>query len=186
MKRAINRLYGSNASVGGPVERAEEPASEQKTKTSLGILANGCRRHYVANIASQKFAMNGSYAVYVFLGDFEDDTSAWPLSKNLAGTHAVAASMVSKHATNARPVALATVKVTGSVPLTDLLLSKVQAGELASMNTKTVEKYMSKNLKWRIATVSHGVLGLYAYTLITHSSTQWRSPVKTSWICQLP
>lgn len=172
VKRAINKLYGSNASAGGPLERATQAASKQAVDSSPGKLSDGCLRQYTANIVSQKFAMNGSYAIYLFLGDFEQDPSTWPLSKNLAGTHAVAASLASVDTVNARLAAFSTVKVTGAVPLTDSLVSKVQAGELASMNTSTVEVYLRENLKWRVATVSNaGTLG-HELTLTTCSLTQ--------------
>lgn len=154
MKRTINRLYGSNASVGGLVKRTEDHITGGKTSNTTGLLPNGCMRHYVTNIVSQKFAMNGSYAIYVFLGDFEDNPSDWSLSKNLAGTHAVAASLVSKFTPKSRLAAISDVKVTGAVPLTDLLLTKIRSGELASMDTGTVEAYLSEKLQWRVATVS--------------------------------
>lgn len=125
--------------------------------TSPGMLVNGCLRHYVANIISQKFTLNGSYAVYVFLGGFEENPSTWPLSENLAGTHAIAASMASMDMANARSAALSTVKVTGAVPLTDSLVSKVKSGELASMDIDTVEAYLLDNLRWRVATVSNAI-----------------------------
>lgn len=132
-----------------------QPASEDDVATTPGMLVNGCLRHYVANIVSQKFTLNSSYAIYVFVGDFDDNPATWSLSKNLAGTHAVAASMASTDSANARPAAFSKIKVTGAVPLTETLLSKVKTNELASMDVGTVEKFLSENLKWRVATVSH-------------------------------
>lgn len=173
VRTAINRLYGSNASTGGPVKRTVQAASEEDVDTAPGMLVNGCLRHYAANVVSQKFTMNGckspylmpnivdplvfdlAYAIYVFIGDFEDDPATWPLSHNLAGTHAVAASMATGDVVEARLAALSNVKVTGVVPLTDSLLKKVESGELASMEISAVEAYLSENLKWRAATVSN-------------------------------
>lgn len=50
--------------------------------------------------------------------------------------------MASMDTANARTVAFPTVKVTGALPLTDSLVLKVQSGELASMDTDTVEAYL--------------------------------------------
>ncbi|CZT14535.1 related to tyrosinase precursor (monophenol monooxygenase) [Ramularia collo-cygni] len=162
VKRAINQLYGSSAGAGGPVKRAEQ--STGHGSPSLQAPVESSERYYVANIVSPKFAMNGSYAVYIFLGDFEDTSSMWPLSKNLAGTHAVATNMISEHTANMRSATLSNIKVTGAVPLTGLLRSKVQSGELASLDSSVVEFYLSSNLKWRVTTFNSTAIACEDFT----------------------
>lgn len=164
----IRGLYGSNAVAGGPLRGAVEvsqAATKQEVNTAPGeILSNGCLQHYAASIVSQKFALTGSYAIYLFLGDVQtDDPKAWPLSPNLAGTHAVFAgsSKESNLDSIKRPIGYGSAKVSGSIPLTDPLLSKLHNGDLSGMSNEDVEAYLQKNLTWRIAMVSLVSFGLY-------------------------
>lgn len=130
---------------------------------AVGITApeevvDGKHRQYLANIQSQKFALNGSYAVYVFLGDFDDQPSCWPLAQNLVGTHAVFAALggadaVDNPQSRKRQNGPA-IQVTGTMPLTSMLLAKVQSGELACLNPETVTPYLIDNLSWRVGMVS--------------------------------
>lgn len=118
------------------------------------MLVNGHLRQYAANIVSQKHALNGSYAVYVFMGDFTDDPCQWALSPNLAGTHAVAANLELKKAPGvSKMVETNPIRVGAALPLTDMLLMKVRAGELKSMEMGDVEPYLRENLHWRVSTV---------------------------------
>lgn len=43
------------------------------------------------------------------------------------------------------------IQVTGSMPLTSMLLTKARAGEIADMAPATVEKYLTDNLHWRVS-----------------------------------
>lgn len=103
---------------------------------------------YICNIASQKFAMNGSYAVYVFLGNVSSNSTAdLQLSPNLVGTHSVFANLPSDD----NPMVNMDLKITGTVPLTTALIEKVQNGELRSLSSADVEAYLAKNLQWRVS-----------------------------------
>ncbi|SMQ51746.1 unnamed protein product [Zymoseptoria tritici ST99CH_3D7] len=164
VRTAINRLYGSNANSGGPLKRRDtttlphdkrfvKAASADDVRASPGMLVNGHLRQYAANIVSQKHALNGSYAVYVFMGDFTDDPCQWALSPNLAGTHAVAANLELKKAPGvSKMVETNPIRVGAALPLTDMLLMKVRAGELKSMEMGDVEPYLRENLHWRVST----------------------------------
>lgn len=108
---------------------------------------------YICNVVSQKFAMNGSYAVYVFLGNVSSNsTEALQLSRNLVGTYAVFSNMPSGD----NHMADMDLKITGTVPLTTALLAKQQSGELSSMRPIHVEPYLRKNLQWRVAKYNGG------------------------------
>jgi tyrosinase len=130
-------------------------ASAEDVVSAPGMLVDGHLQQYIANIVSQKHTLNGSYAVYVFVGDFDDRPCEWPLSPNLAGTHAVSANLMVEQKLGAMKAAEKPIKVTGAIPLTDMLLTKVQAGELKSMEGNSVEAYLQANLHWRVATVSY-------------------------------
>ncbi|KAI5244883.1 Di-copper centre-containing protein [Aureobasidium subglaciale] len=108
---------------------------------------------YICNIVSQKFAMNGSYAVYVFLGNVSSNsTEELQLSPNLVGTYSVFSNMPSED----NDMANMDLKITGTVPLTTSLLGKYETGELRTMLPADVEPYLRKTLQWRVAKYDGG------------------------------
>ncbi|KAF2155064.1 Di-copper centre-containing protein [Myriangium duriaei CBS 260.36] len=129
---AVNRLYGSS-----------NGNSKRNSKRD-----NSHHYHYIANIVSQKFQLKGSYAVYMFLGDPGSDSSKWPVSSNLVGTHGVSANLADEQNTGMSNMDL---PITGTIPLTTTLLSKVSAGQLKDMTPQTVEDYLKSTLTWRVA-----------------------------------
>lgn len=111
----------------------------------------GQHRQYMANIISQKFALNGSYAIYIFMGDFDDDPSSWATSPSLVGTHAVFGAIEMTSSVVSKVMASKPgVEVTGAIPLTSALLTKADSGEIADMAPATVEDYLTDNLHWRV------------------------------------
>jgi tyrosinase len=101
-------------------------------------------------VVSDKHAQNASYAVYVFIGDFDDtDPCTWANSSNLAGTHAPFTGL-GQAGDAPRP----TIKVSSTIPLTSLLIEKVLDGELPSMDEDDVQDFLEHNLHWRAARVS--------------------------------
>lgn len=160
VKAAINSLYGSSVGSTGLSRRSNDgravptevsPAQVENTPSEV---IRGIYRQYMANILSQKFALNSSYAVYIFIGDFDDTPSTWATSENLVGIHAVFGaidmpSALQSHAMQAIPG----LQVTGSMPLTSMLLTKARAGEIPDMAPATVEDYLTNNLHWRVGTL---------------------------------
>lgn len=168
MKAAINKLYGTSAGSSGlsrrnvqgaAVEQRELPGtvSHIESSTVSDEEVNGKYRQYLANILSQKFALNGSYAIFLFLGDYDDDPSAWATSPNLVGTHAVFAALSSAEASSNSQTKQRrdqpSIQVTGTMPLTSMLLAKAQSGDLDSMDLDAVADYLTDNLHWRVAMV---------------------------------
>jgi tyrosinase len=162
IKSAINKLYGSNAGSSG-IQLSKrwfddsEPHLWQRDPGSNVAPQPPQRREYIANIVSEKFALNGSYAIYVFLGNFDaNDPACWPTAPNLVGTHAVFAALPNDAEGNGLQAARAAsgIQVTGTMPLTSTLLKKAQSGELGTMRPQDVEDYMAKNLHWRVRMVS--------------------------------
>lgn len=166
MRAAINSLYGSSAGSAVLNSRSDsarggltERATNAQTLSALPgeTTDEGKKKQYILNLQSQKFALNGSYAIYVFMGYFnEDEPSSWALAPNLVGTHGVFTALPddSQGSGLSRRMAMNSVLVTGTVPLTSALLERVQTGELSSMNDQDVEDYLSSNLHWRAAMVS--------------------------------
>ena len=93
--------------------------------------------------------MNGSYFVYIFLGEPSEDTEEWPLDEKLVGAHCVLApSDQSAEMDNMDLI------VAGAVPLSKALSDAVEAGDLKSLEESDVAPYLQSNLHWRIAKVS--------------------------------
>lgn len=183
---AVNSLYGNSAGSGGLSKRATRVRTAVEREVSGAAtpdgdapqeITDGKHREYLANIVSQKFALNGSFAVYIFMGEFDDTALAWPLSPNLVGTHAVFAALSSADAANNPQVRRrqdgSPIPVTGTMPLTSMLLAKVEAGELSCMDPDTVVPYLKDNLGWRIGMVCQplGILFADAIILTYRSST---------------
>lgn len=120
------------------------------------MVVDGQYQHYVANIISEKFAVNGSYSIYFFLGAVDDDPKCWPIASNLVGTHGVFAGLpvVDAQASGLQAGSGNSLLVSASIPLTDGLLIKVAKGELSSMKREIVAAYLQQNLRWRAAAVS--------------------------------
>ncbi|WPH00294.1 Di-copper centre-containing protein [Acrodontium crateriforme] len=165
IKANINKLYANTKASSIISRRDEDDAVNDPRKlfTNGDIIMepkvtvlDDKQHEYLANILSSKHALNQSYAVYLFLGDFEDNPYCWPLSPSLVGTHAVFASLSNADvASSAKTMVLRTMSpviVTGTIPLTSKLLALVQSGELSSMDIHTVSGYLAENLKWRIGT----------------------------------
>lgn len=172
VKEAINKLYGSSLGSSGISRRDATASKSFKREISAakpdaqaspvaGEVVDGTHWHrqYVANIVSQKFALNGSYAICLFLGPFDQNASTWSTSPNLVGTHAVFAALSFVDAPSnpqgspSPGKASSPIKVTGTMPLTSMLISKVESGELKSMRPRVVEAYLKVNLAWRVAMV---------------------------------
>jgi len=132
---AINKLYGTSPSVIAPAKR----------QTSLGSISYD----YIMNIRAQRFALNGSFILYAFLGGVPALSSAvdWLLAPSCIGSHGFFST----------PGMSSQVEVTGAVPLTSTLQDKVASGTLASMQVKDVVPYLQANLVWAVARTSDGI-----------------------------
>lgn len=130
---------------------ALQAVSKDDMRSAAGQVVDGRLRSYAANIVTNKHALGRTYSIYLFVGDFDDtDPCTWATSPNLAGTQAPFTTL-SAASDPSKP----SLKMAGTVPLTDILVSKVKSGELASMDEDNVVDYLKDNLHWRVATVSH-------------------------------
>lgn len=166
VRASINTLYGTTAGS-STVSKSKSKSKSRREVFDLfdrstidnvtaaaavqSAAANntGKSYQYIANIVSQKFAMNGSYAIYIFLGNYSSNPSDWPLEENLVGTHAVFANLANEEALAKRMSA--DLKITGAIPLTTMLVNKVADGTIASLDPDVVEAYLTSQLDWRVA-----------------------------------
>ncbi|EGP84531.1 tyrosinase, partial [Zymoseptoria tritici IPO323] len=105
--------------------------------------SSGAAYEYACNIQTPRYALNGSYYVFVFNGaPSSDNPSTWVTDDNLAGMMGVLA--------NPEGMAGNDLIVTGSIPLTRTLRSKVTIGNLLNMAFDIILPYLTKNVEWRI------------------------------------
>ena len=153
----INRLYGPSATAtAGSSKRdaAPEPMAgweviatpnEELTKRQDDAIKaeNGSLFQYVANIQTPRYALNGSYYIYLFQGEPGSENPAdWILDEALIGPMGVLAQpdMTEKNLIAA-----------GSVPLTRALTNAVFNGSLSDMTEANAVPYLREHLTWRVA-----------------------------------
>ncbi|KAF2857624.1 Di-copper centre-containing protein [Piedraia hortae CBS 480.64] len=147
VKKTINSLYGSSsAGTSSGATRFVNLAASSSSATNTD--EEGQLYEYLATVSSRKFSLNGSYGIYLFIGDVPNSPSAWALSPNLVGTHAVFAALNSASSDRR---AMNPIDVSGTIPLTSKLLDKKHAGELQNMTTEAVTAYLRGNLNWGVA-----------------------------------
>lgn len=147
-----------NVYAANPATTSEDDDANAKAH---GFEIQGRQRRYSADLISNKHALvDGSYAIYLFVGDFDkENPRGWALEGNLAGTH-VAFSRMGNNETNGSGSGSGSddghsaVVTGGRIPLTNILREKVRRGELESLEEESVERYLRGNLHWRAAKVS--------------------------------
>jgi tyrosinase len=98
---------------------------------------------YVANIETSRFALGGSYNIYLFDGaPASESTGSWVLDPNLIGPMGVLSSPGSEGVD---------LVVAGSIPLTRTLSDHVADGDLPDLTEANVVPYLTQHLVWRIA-----------------------------------
>ncbi|KAF2115499.1 hypothetical protein BDV96DRAFT_646497 [Lophiotrema nucula] len=152
----INQLYGPNATTSSSKRSLDESYGEVVERGRGGKGVAGApnfsgERHYVANTRVQKFGLDGSFNIYIFLGDTPgNDSSTWATESSFVGLTGIFSTMSSQQSDDVK----ATSDVNGAVPLTAALEAKVLSGELSGMDECTVAKYLQTNLKWKISKVN--------------------------------
>ncbi|KAI9754063.1 MAG: hypothetical protein M4579_004883 [Chaenotheca gracillima] len=157
---AVNKLYGGSSASSPQNRRRHAPESGstalmRREKSSIQpissilnkILDNGKYNEYMVNIRVQKYALQGSFFVHVFLGDFNPDPASWSFEPNLVGTHCIFVNDVSDKTLNSEVNSL---QVSGVIPLTTTLLGSIAEGLLQNLDTDIALAFLKKNLSWRV------------------------------------
>lgn len=109
------------------------------------------RREWLVNLHIENFAVDGSFFIHVFLGDFSPNPTNWTQDVNLVGTHSVFSSAIGKTGCqNCLQDKKNNAVVSGGVSLTTKLLEK----GLPDLEPPTVAPYLKENLHWRVQKVS--------------------------------
>jgi tyrosinase len=104
---------------------------------------NGSSYQYTCNIETPRYALNGSYSVFLFNGEPKNpDPTSWTFDENLIGPAGILAQpgMTEKNIT-----------VSMGVPLTRTLVYAYTQGKIADLTEESVDEYLAQNLRWRVA-----------------------------------
>ncbi|KAK3341574.1 hypothetical protein B0T25DRAFT_510773 [Lasiosphaeria hispida] len=167
VRTAVNRLYGTsspaslfikaNKALGlrkGGIKRPQ-PDSATAGRFNDAAFVGGSYREWIANIHVKKKALHEPFAVHLFVGDAPTDPRSWALARNHVGTMGV----FSTPSKDAYGMAMEKLDVSGTVPLTTALLSRMGNGELASLKPVDVEEYLrsARGLQVRVVGSSGSV-----------------------------
>lgn len=148
----LNGTYNATTGLTNATTSIAEEAEKDIVESDLisPIMAgNGSLFQYVANLKTPRYALNGSYNVFIFLGEPEtEDPTAWATDPNVAGSYGVLAQPNMQHMN---------VVVAGSVPLTRSLTQRVEDGLLGTLSQALATPFLEKTLKWRIAGPMGGI-----------------------------
>lgn len=98
---------------------------------------------YNANIQVDSMGSEGSFKVFLFDGEVDDnDSSSWRDSDSLLGSHGFFSAPVSHGDGSAL--------VNAGISLTSALKQRVAEGKLSSMSTAAVSEYLREKLEWRV------------------------------------
>jgi len=103
---------------------------------------------WIANIRVKKYAVDSTFFVHVFLGNFNPDPSAWATEKTLVGSHVIFTSNPGTGCARCIDHRERETEVTGTIPLTGALGEKF--GGVTDLKPQVVVPYLQKELHWRI------------------------------------
>jgi len=120
-------------------------------------------RSFVTNVglSNPRFALNGSFTIFLFLGDPCEDPTTWHHDRNMIGSDGIFASATRQHCANCREQHEHRLLDADTIPLTTPLISYWRSQEelngltLKSLYPPDVVPFLKWNLHWRITDVSY-------------------------------
>ncbi|ERF74869.1 hypothetical protein EPUS_03253 [Endocarpon pusillum Z07020] len=147
-RAAVKQLYDPNNQFtprGVSVDKRQGNSDPGKSITIPPSLKNGTARAYrewYTNIRVNKFALQESFYIHIFIGDVPADPAAWLESTaSFVGTFVV---FMDNAMDNGQEL-----NIVGQIPLTRKLVELYNAGTIADLEPRTLRPYLRKNLQWR-------------------------------------
>ncbi|CAG7854383.1 Tyrosinase; AltName: Full=Monophenol monooxygenase [Serendipita indica DSM 11827] len=104
---------------------------------------------WTVNISVEKYAVRKPFLVYIFIGDFEPDSSTWATDPDLVGTWSMFGNELDNtQCANCHEAAEQHKMISGSIPLTNGLVRK--GFELGGLDRETIVPYLTRELHWRV------------------------------------
>jgi tyrosinase len=132
----INSLYRDNET------RFSDASTETGSMTQGYIARSRMTQEYLARIEVNSMRTNGSFTVFLFDGEVNDDPASWDTASSLLAAHGFFSGPKSGDDGNTL--------VRGGVSLTSMLSKRRVDGRLRSMDNIDVTKYLQNSLKLRI------------------------------------
>jgi len=160
----INKWYGSSSPVGqmaiaqhgvgqpSPFAHASKANAQTSAfrpnvqlsankPSSSRLIRHGGYTEWIANVRVNADAIDGSYAVYFFMGRPPTSVFDWESAQNLAGSVAM---FSMKHMNKSQS------KISGALPLTSALMKMVAAGYIADLSPAAVTPLLREMLHFRV------------------------------------
>ncbi|KAH0538314.1 hypothetical protein FGG08_005088 [Glutinoglossum americanum] len=120
--------------------------------SKLGLTdKDGVYKEWFANIRVKKYALNESFFIHVFIGEFSSEPFSWSFEPKLVGTHCIFVNNpTTTQCAKCKDDNDNQIHVTASIPLTTTLIDCIKDGELRSLKPADVEPFLVKNLHWRV------------------------------------
>lgn len=165
----VNALYGRNANATAGSTPVKRDLSEKLVNPKTGK-----KLQYICNIAAQRFALNGTFVVYLFMGHpSSEDASSYLFDPNLIGSVSFFANP---------GMTMNKLVTTGSIPLTRALTAQIAGGLLTSLRKRDVIPFLRSGLQWRVADGSrHAIPNQQVPGLeVSVVTSEFRSPTSTN------
>ncbi|KAF3916772.1 Tyrosinase [Dactylellina cionopaga] len=144
---AKNAIGDAIDTVGDVVEKAIDslPDISDIVKYASSLISGDQYVEYIAQVIAANNALNGTFTVYVFIGEYNhDDPNSWTTEKNLVGQHSAFTNVGGGHHFTG----------SGSVPLTAAIMNLIVNGKIPNLGRDAVVPYLKDNLRWEVATAT--------------------------------
>lgn len=110
---------------------------------------------WLVNVKAERHALGGNYSVHFFLNAVEEnDVSMWHLSPNYVGSFVPFGQTGDTPCGNCKNQQDEHLEITGQILLTVALMERYLAQLIPDITEQTVVPYLTKNLHWRVESVS--------------------------------
>ncbi|KAG9248530.1 hypothetical protein BJ878DRAFT_476387 [Calycina marina] len=129
---AINRLYGS------------APTNPKRSLRTSILSESGSHQEWLTNFVVDKNALGVPYFIHIFLGPFADNPFSWSFEPNLVASHSI------NHMTSSEGMSSGRNLISGTIPLTVALQTKIDEGNLRGLEPEYVDDYLATNFHFRM------------------------------------
>jgi tyrosinase len=142
-----------------------EKSLEPKKPFLKALAPNNEYLEWLVNIKAERHAMGGKFSVHVFLDAVqENDVALWPLSPHHVGSFVPFGQTSDTMCENCKDQQEAHLEITSQIPLTIALVERYLAQIIDNLREDVVVPYLTKNLHWRVESVSIPNFSLELFT----------------------
>jgi tyrosinase len=133
---------------------------------------------WLVNIKAERHAMGGNFSVHIFLDAVqENDVALWPLSPHYVGSFVPFGQASETICESCKDQQEAHLEITSQIPLTIALVERYLAGLVENLREEIVVPYLTKNLHWRVESVSIPSSSLNVSQMIVRNTNLYMDPL---------